>query len=96
MNRIKLFLTDVDGCLTDGGMYYAENGVDTVCATSHSAADADHRYQDCFAATEELAEDFGVSLLLPARLEVLRVGYDDARGDDGQERRHEHDLKQPV
>lgn len=25
-NRIKLFLTDVDGTLTDGGMYYSENG----------------------------------------------------------------------
>ena len=23
---IKLFLTDCDGCLTDGGMYYSENG----------------------------------------------------------------------
>ena len=23
---IKLFLTDVDGCLTDGGMYYSEEG----------------------------------------------------------------------
>ena len=23
---VKLFLTDVDGCLTDGGMYYSENG----------------------------------------------------------------------
>ena len=23
---IKLFLTDVDGCLTDGGMYYSANG----------------------------------------------------------------------
>lgn len=26
MKPIKLFLTDVDGCLTDGGMYYAANG----------------------------------------------------------------------
>ncbi len=26
MNNIKLFLTDVDGCLTDGGMYYSANG----------------------------------------------------------------------
>ena len=26
MGAIKLFLTDVDGCLTDGGMYYAANG----------------------------------------------------------------------
>lgn len=24
--RIKMFLTDCDGCLTDGGMYYSENG----------------------------------------------------------------------
>lgn len=24
--RIKMFLTDCDGCLTDGGMYYTENG----------------------------------------------------------------------
>lgn len=24
--RIKLFLTDVDGCLTDGGMYYTSEG----------------------------------------------------------------------
>ena len=24
--KIKLFLTDVDGVLTDGGMYYSENG----------------------------------------------------------------------
>lgn len=24
--QIKLFLTDCDGCLTDGGMYYSENG----------------------------------------------------------------------
>lgn len=24
--NIKLFLTDCDGCLTDGGMYYTENG----------------------------------------------------------------------
>ena len=23
---VKLFLTDVDGCLTDGGMYYSSNG----------------------------------------------------------------------
>ena len=26
INKIKLFLSDVDGCLTDGGMYYSENG----------------------------------------------------------------------
>ena len=26
MNGIKLFLTDVDGCLTDGGMYYTAEG----------------------------------------------------------------------
>lgn len=26
MKNIKLFLTDVDGCLTDGGMYYGETG----------------------------------------------------------------------
>lgn len=26
---IKLFLTDVDGCLTDGGLYLDENGVET-------------------------------------------------------------------
>lgn len=26
---IKLFLTDVDGCLTDGGMYYGDNGVES-------------------------------------------------------------------
>ena len=26
MYKIKLFLTDVDGVLTDGGMYYSENG----------------------------------------------------------------------
>ena len=25
-NSIKLFLTDIDGTLTDGGMYYSENG----------------------------------------------------------------------
>lgn len=25
-NKIKLFLSDVDGVLTDGGMYYTENG----------------------------------------------------------------------
>lgn len=25
-NQIKLFLTDIDGTLTDGGMYYSENG----------------------------------------------------------------------
>lgn len=25
-NNIKLFLTDCDGCLTDGGMYYTQNG----------------------------------------------------------------------
>ena len=24
--EIKVFLTDCDGCLTDGGMYYSENG----------------------------------------------------------------------
>lgn len=24
--RIKMFITDCDGCLTDGGMYYSENG----------------------------------------------------------------------
>jgi len=29
MKQVKLFLTDVDGCLTDGGMYYAENGVES-------------------------------------------------------------------
>ena len=26
VNKIKLFLTDLDGVLTDGGMYYLENG----------------------------------------------------------------------
>lgn len=26
MKDIKLFLTDVDGCLTDGGMYYSKDG----------------------------------------------------------------------
>ena len=26
MSKIKLFLTDVDGCLTDGGMYFTVNG----------------------------------------------------------------------
>lgn len=26
--NIKLFLTDCDGCLTDGGMYYCENGLE--------------------------------------------------------------------
>lgn len=26
VNKIKLFLTDVDGVLTDAGMYYSENG----------------------------------------------------------------------
>ena len=26
MQEIKLFLTDVDGCLTDGGMYYTAEG----------------------------------------------------------------------
>ena len=26
MSKIKLFLTDVDGCMTDGGMYYCPNG----------------------------------------------------------------------
>lgn len=26
MSNIKLFLTDIDGTLTDGGMYYSENG----------------------------------------------------------------------
>lgn len=29
MSTIKLFLTDVDGCMTDGGMYYAENGMES-------------------------------------------------------------------
>ena len=26
MKPVKVFLTDVDGCMTDGGMYYSENG----------------------------------------------------------------------
>jgi len=26
MKNIKLFLSDVDGCMTDGGMYYSANG----------------------------------------------------------------------
>lgn len=26
LHKIKMFLTDVDGCLTDGGMYYSEKG----------------------------------------------------------------------
>ena len=26
MKQVKLFLTDVDGCMTDGGMYYSANG----------------------------------------------------------------------
>ncbi len=26
LSKIKMFLTDSDGCLTDGGMYYSENG----------------------------------------------------------------------
>lgn len=28
MNSIRLFLTDVDGCLTDGGMYYGDDGAE--------------------------------------------------------------------
>ncbi len=26
VSNIRLFLTDCDGCLTDGGMYYSEKG----------------------------------------------------------------------
>ena len=26
VNKVRLFLTDVDGCLTDGGMYYSVGG----------------------------------------------------------------------
>ncbi len=26
MKPVKLFLTDGDGCMTDGGMYYSANG----------------------------------------------------------------------
>lgn len=26
MKKIRLFLTDIDGCMTDGGMYYSANG----------------------------------------------------------------------
>lgn len=26
MKPVKLFLTDIDGCMTDGGMYYSANG----------------------------------------------------------------------
>ena len=26
VNKVRLFLTDVDGCLTDGGMYYSAEG----------------------------------------------------------------------
>ena len=26
MNKIKLFISDVDGTLTDGGMYYSSQG----------------------------------------------------------------------
>ena len=26
MQTVRLFLTDVDGCMTDGGMYYTEDG----------------------------------------------------------------------
>ena len=26
INKVRLFLTDVDGCLTDGGMYYSAEG----------------------------------------------------------------------
>lgn len=26
LHNVKMFLTDCDGCLTDGGMYYSENG----------------------------------------------------------------------
>ena len=26
-----MFLTDCDGCLTDGGMYYSENGEESMC-----------------------------------------------------------------
>ena len=26
MKEVRLFLTDVDGCMTDGGMYYSANG----------------------------------------------------------------------
>lgn len=28
LNDIRLFLTDVDGCLTDGGMYYGDDGAE--------------------------------------------------------------------
>ena len=28
MKNIKLFLTDVDGCMTDGGMYYGNDGAE--------------------------------------------------------------------
>ena len=27
LNRIKLLITDVDGVLTDGGLYYSEDGL---------------------------------------------------------------------
>lgn len=28
MKNVKLFLTDVDGCMTDGGMYYGDDGAE--------------------------------------------------------------------
>lgn len=28
MKKVKLLLTDVDGCLTDGGMYYGDDGAE--------------------------------------------------------------------
>lgn len=42
---------------------YAAGGVTTVCATGHSAAAADSRYEDALAATVELAAGFGVNVL---------------------------------
>ncbi|MFP5040981.1 cytidylyltransferase domain-containing protein [Parasediminibacterium sp. JCM 36343] len=34
-NKVKLFLTDVDGVLTDAGMYYSENGVELKKFNTH-------------------------------------------------------------
>lgn len=42
---------------------YAAGKVDTVCASSHSAANIDNRYEEYFARSAELAASFGITLL---------------------------------
>ena len=56
MNKIKLFISDVDGTLTDGGMYYSSQGELMKKFNTRDAVGL-RLLQDCLLYTSDAADE---------------------------------------